>query len=72
MRIEQVEPPNSRSAATLHAAFDSDPTPIVDFLVWLAGDVAGAFPPRVLDVGCGVGRLLPSFVQRVAREPSLP
>jgi len=45
------------TAGELYRAFDSDPKPVVDFLRWLA-DVRGlGDSPRVLDVGCGVGRL---------------
>jgi len=46
------------SPAELYAAFDSDPAPIATFLARLArrAELTGAV--RVLDVGCGPGRLL--------------
>ncbi|MGD8279298.1 MAG: class I SAM-dependent methyltransferase [Gemmatimonadota bacterium] len=45
------------TAGELYRAFDSDPKPVVDFLRWQA-DVRGLGDSlRVLDVGCGVGRL---------------
>jgi SAM-dependent methyltransferase len=58
-------PPIARPAATLYAAFDSDPAPIVDFLAWLVGaGGAGPAPIRALDVGCGIGRLLAPLAGR--------
>lgn len=45
------------TAGELYRAFDTDPRPIVDFLAWTASANALAEPLRVLDVGCGVGRL---------------
>jgi SAM-dependent methyltransferase len=42
----------------LYTAFDSAPTRIVAFLQRLAEEYELAQPPRVLDVGCGPGRLL--------------
>ena len=57
--------PNSQSAAALYAAFDTDPTPVVEFLAWLAtAEGLGSPAPRLLDVGCGVGRLLPPLARR--------
>ena len=44
--------------ARLYRAFDSDPGPIVDFLAWLASTYELRPPVRILDVGCGPGRLL--------------
>lgn len=46
------------TAGELYRAFDSDPQPIVDFLRWVAESHRYPDAPRVLDVGCGVGRLL--------------
>lgn len=42
----------------LYRAFDTDPQPVVDFLRWVAASRGLSEPLRVLDVGCGVGRLL--------------
>lgn len=44
--------------AALYNAFDTDPAPIVEFLAWLAASEGLPVRPRVLDVGCGTGRLL--------------
>lgn len=47
--------------ADLYALYESDPAPIADFLRWLAASFdlpAGDPPLRVLDVGCGPGRML--------------
>jgi SAM-dependent methyltransferase len=53
------------SAAALYAAFDTDPSPIVEFLVWLMAHRAkGRSVSRVIDVGCGIGRLLPPLATR--------
>jgi SAM-dependent methyltransferase len=49
-----VTPPLSE----LYMAFDSAPTRIVAFLQRLAEEYHVTRPPRVLDVGCGPGRLL--------------
>lgn len=58
-------PPIARPAATLYAAFDSDPAPIVEFLAWLvAAGGHGPEPVRALDVGCGIGRLLAPLAGR--------
>jgi SAM-dependent methyltransferase len=47
----------------LYAAFDSPPTQIVAFLQGLVERYRLARPPRVLDVGCGPGRLLRPLAQ---------
>jgi SAM-dependent methyltransferase len=44
-------------------AFDSAPTRIVAFLQRIAGEYHVSRPPRVLDVGCGPGRLLRPLAQ---------
>jgi SAM-dependent methyltransferase len=46
------------SLGELYIASDSDPAPIVAFLRGLAEEYALPQPLRVLDVGCGPGRLL--------------
>ncbi|MGZ8378277.1 MAG: class I SAM-dependent methyltransferase [Gemmatirosa sp.] len=52
-------------AAALYAAFDTDPTHIVEFLAWLLAPRApGHASARVLDVGCGIGRLLQPLAAR--------
>lgn len=45
----------------LYDAFDHDPTPVVDFLVWLTGRYPLPKNLRALDMGAGVGRLLTPF-----------
>jgi SAM-dependent methyltransferase len=59
--------------AALYAAFDTDPTPVVEFLLWLVDEapsrahtdgVPAPATPRLLDVGCGVGRLIPPLARR--------
>lgn len=44
--------------AQLYALYESDPAPVIAFLRYLAGAYGLAGSPRVLDVGCGPGRLL--------------
>jgi SAM-dependent methyltransferase len=57
--------PLAQPAATLYAAFDSDPAPVVEFLAWLVGAGGrGSAPIRALDVGCGIGRLLTPLAGR--------
>src|SRR5690606_27809671 len=46
------------SLSELYSASDSDPAPVVGFLRVLAAGYGVLEPPRVLDVGCGPGRLL--------------
>jgi SAM-dependent methyltransferase len=46
------------TAGELYRAFDTDPEPAVEFLRWVAASRGLPEPVRVLDVGCGVGRLL--------------
>lgn len=45
--------------AQLYSLYESDPAPVVAFLRYLAEACDLPEPPRVLDVGCGPGRLLP-------------
>ncbi len=45
----------------LYAAFDKAPEPVAQFLMWLVDAYGAACPPRVLDVGCGPGRMLREF-----------
>jgi len=44
--------------ARLYALYETDPTPVVEFLRWLAGSYGRTGSLDVLDVGCGPGRLL--------------
>jgi len=44
--------------ARLYALYETDPTPVVEFLRWLAADYGRTGELEVLDVGCGPGRLL--------------
>lgn len=46
--------------AELYEVFDSDPSPLVGFVKWIA-ESRGIQAPKVLDVGCGPGRLLGEF-----------
>lgn len=45
------------NAAELYDVFNSDPAPIAAFLQWLAASSRLPESPRVLDVGCGTGRM---------------
>ena len=63
--MERLALPTPEQTAALYAAFDSDPTPIVEFLAWLLPSYGlEASAPRVLDVGCGPGRLLAPLADR--------
>jgi SAM-dependent methyltransferase len=44
--------------AALYEAIDTDARPVVEFLEWIVDHYGIRTPPRVLDVGCGPGRLL--------------
>lgn len=61
------------SPSQLYTAFDSDPAPVVGFLRWLAASAGLPQLLRVLDVGCGPGRLLAPLAslrwQVVGMEP---
>lgn len=48
--------------ADFYELFDTDPGPVVGFLKWVV-ESHGMDVPRVLDVGCGPGRLLAEFVR---------
>jgi SAM-dependent methyltransferase len=50
---------SSPDVAALYDAFDGDPGKIVEFLRALASEHGLGSEPAVLDVGCGVGRLIP-------------
>lgn len=42
----------------LYTQFDKDPAPVVDFLNWISQVYELPAVPRILDVGCGPGRML--------------
>ena len=57
--------PTPEQMVALYVAFDTDPTPIVEFLAWLLPSYGvETSAPRVLDVGCGPGRLLGPLADR--------
>jgi SAM-dependent methyltransferase len=63
--MQQFGSPAPEQATALYVAFDTDPTPIVEFLAWLLPSYGvDASAPRVLDVGCGPGRLLAPLADR--------
>jgi SAM-dependent methyltransferase len=63
--MEQFAMPTAEQSAELYVAFDTDPGPIVEFLAWLLQSYGvEASAPRVLDVGCGPGRLLAPLADR--------
>lgn len=47
--------------AELYELFDGDPGPVVGFLRWLVEACGLGATPRVLEIGCGPGRLLVEF-----------
>jgi SAM-dependent methyltransferase len=54
----------SNLRSELYSAFyDTDPAPIVEFMQWLATSYNVSNPPRILDIGCGPGRMLREFAQ---------
>ena len=54
----------SNLRSDLYSAFYyTDPAPIVEFLQWLAVSYNVSNPPRILDIGCGPGRMLPEFAK---------
>jgi len=53
-----------RLQARLYRLFDADAEPIVAFLRWLAHARSLPLRPRLLDVGCGTGRLLVPLARR--------
>ncbi|MEW6444052.1 MAG: class I SAM-dependent methyltransferase [bacterium] len=44
--------------SALYSLTDTDPAPITDFIQWLAASYGLKGPLRVLDIGCGPGRML--------------
>lgn len=46
------------SESDLYSFYDGDPTPIVEFIEWLAASYEIAGSLSILDIGCGPGRLL--------------
>lgn len=44
-----------------YTQFDQDPTPIVDFMKWVAESYRLPKKTRVLDIGCGPGRMLTEY-----------
>ena len=61
----EIATPLALPAAVLYAAFDTEPSQIVEFLEWLRPSVKTDWAPRrALDVGCGIGRLLPPLAAR--------
>lgn len=57
-------PEPDRLEAELFQAFEADPTRVVEFLDWLAGFYGLQLPLRVLDLGCGTGRVLEPLARR--------
>lgn len=49
---------SKRIEAELFRAFEADPTRVVEFLEWLAERYGLRRPLRLLDLGCGTGRVL--------------
>lgn len=57
-----VNAPNLKSQ--LYSAFyDTDPSPIVEFMQWLAFSHGVSDTPEILDIGCGPGRKIREFAQ---------
>jgi SAM-dependent methyltransferase len=48
----------SLDLADLYDAYDTDGQSVVEFLEWIVARYGIRVPPRILDVGCGPGRLL--------------
>lgn len=54
----------SNLRSELYSAFyDTDPTPILEFMQWLVSAYGVSDPPQILDIGCGPGRMLREFAK---------
>jgi SAM-dependent methyltransferase len=51
----------NRLSGELYDAFSKDTEPVTTFLKWIVDAYGAPCPPRVLDVGCGTGRILREF-----------
>ncbi|MDX9972283.1 MAG: methyltransferase domain-containing protein [FCB group bacterium] len=51
----------NRLNGELYDAFSKDTGPVTEWLKWIVDAYGVACPPRVLDIGCGTGRVLREF-----------